>query len=230
MVEFGSQRHQAMMDYVGNMVNAGQDTMLINFLSSQGTAHSKRLLYGFYLNHGHYTDAAAVLRDLSSSSAVADQHFVAAQQINLSYYQSPGEFVLDSVGEQLLLNIAFSEHSDRAWARSMLIFHAGYEFYPMEMASPRSSNMEQNLIHKTPVWTLYPNPVNDLLYFNLSSDIANAPVTVTMFDMLGRTAVREVRSGGSFSISTSLLDEGMYIARLQISGGSLDHYYISVKH
>lgn len=230
MVEYGSQRHQAMMDYVGNMANAGQDSMLINFLSNQGTAHSKRLLYGFYLNQGNYTDAAAVLSDLSSSISVADQHFVAAQQINLSYYQSPGQFVLDSVGEQLLLNIAFSEHSDRAWARSMLIFHAGYEFYPEEIASPRSSNKEQNLIHKTPVWNLYPNPVNDLLYFNSSLDIANTPVTVTMFDMLGRTVLREVKSGGSFSISASLLVDGIYIAQLQISGGSLDHYYISVKH
>ncbi|MEZ5031097.1 MAG: right-handed parallel beta-helix repeat-containing protein [Saprospiraceae bacterium] len=230
MVEYGSLRHQALVDQTGIYANNGQDSLVISLLESEATPYAQRLLYGFYLNREQYTNAASVLTALASSTAIEDQHFVAAQQVNLAFYQSPGTFVLDSIQEQLLLDIANEEHEDRAWARAMLIYHTSMEFYPDFPAILRSSNAgvpEKDISEH--IWKVYPNPASDLL--QLSSDRVGDfdPVEIKLMDMLGRQVVVEKVRGNEIAISTSHVSDGVYILNIHTAQSGVEQHAVIIR-
>jgi hypothetical protein len=228
MVEYSSQRHQALIDQVGNYANNGQDSLAIDLLLAEGTPYALRLMYGLHLNRERYSEANSVLTILSSSTDATDQDFVSVQQINLLFYQSPGTFVLDSIQEQLLSDIANKEHGDRAWARSMLTYLTGLEFYPEFIATPRSSkngSIQNDLSILT--WKVFPNPTSDLLQLSTAQVADGDKVQIQMFDVMGRQVLTQIGSGKEIAVSTAHLNEGIYMLTIKtVSSGPEQHSII----
>lgn len=228
MVEYSSQRHQALIDQVGNYANNVQDSLAIELLLAEGTPYALRLMYGLHLNRERYSEANSVLTILSSSTDATDQDFVSVQQINLLFYQSPGTFVLDSIQEQLLSDIANKEHGDRAWARSMLTYLTGLEFYPEFIATPRSSNngsIQNDLSLLT--WKVFPNPTSDLLQLSTAQVADGDKVQIQMFDVMGRQVLTQIGSGKEIAVSTAHLNEGIYMLTIKtVSSGPEQHSII----
>ena len=73
---------------------------------------------------------------------------------------------------------------------------------------------------ETPVLTVYPNPVSDVLFLQLDIEVLDN-VTYSLTDLNGRTIIREQLNGSTAQIDVSTLASGTYIVKVQDQKNSL---------
>lgn len=76
-------------------------------------------------------------------------------------------------------------------------------------------------------FTVYPNPVNDQLFFSYTSNANLEKTTVEIFDLLGKKVLQrnlEVSNSNTSSVNITELPSGVYMVRLQ-----LDDTYLTKK-
>jgi hypothetical protein len=230
VVEYGSLRQDALFHQIGYYANNQQDSLLIDLLVQENTAYAQKLLYGYYLRSDRFAEADSVLMDMLESTSAEDQQFATIQQINLIFYQSPGTFVLDSVQTQQLWNAVESEYGDRAWARSMLTYHLGAEFYPEVIAEPRSAEGVSDQHQPVNQWRVYPNPMKEALFVEFMDNKLEGIIRIEVMDILGR--IVHVQKGGGIrnTLEVGMLNAGAYIIAIYLDGASTEFHKVLIQH
>ena len=181
--------------------------------------HNAQVAIGKKLGSRNWTEAATLI-DNYPVVTQDDNLFVEIQRINLDRLRNEGNYELPYEDYNKLRNAALSSSSMNAYAKSLLLLLKGERFYPNipEINTARGRNLaaDRKDISKENNISLTPNPATDYLKltFNKKS-IKNG--TFMLIDLFGKVLHTEpITTLGfdEYSIDTSKLPEGLYIAKL----------------
>jgi len=176
--------------------------------------------------------AANALLQSFPQSTTDDQYFVQVQTINTARLADP-EFVLSSVQEAMLQNIAELPTVEAGYAQSLLGLLKGQMFMPRvpDLGGERN-NLTSIRLGAQEVLQVSPNPVSHLLQVQVSAPLDQSiSRTLELRALATGNLVRSVRvqDGSAIFISVQDLPSGLYLLILQDQGVVIERKKIAIQ-
>jgi len=190
-----------------------------------------------YMQHGTY-NGETILQSATVDTMLTYQHNLLGQGIFFYQYLSNGDTLWGHTGGDPGVSTAmfFSMRKQiggivfcNGWGtyadNMQTIFDEVYKYGLTVTPAPTDTfpachfnSASVSVINATPFTVnAYPNPTTDVLHLEISGQLLNTPVKVTVTNMLGAVVESNVYSGTSLSLSTASLPAGVYVLRVDNS-------------
>ena len=167
--------------------------------------------YKFELPAGYSYRVNARVHDLTSSGN--GNSYTADVIFNISYNGSAWIPAVDSIAPEKEMEnggpIVFKVRSKNSSIVGT---------YLLETEIVRSANSGVNEQSGDQLYTIYPNPVTDVLYCEVNKDKVMDGAVFQILDIFGRIVKQEIVTAGGFVSDVSSLDSGLYFVRFVFDG------------
>lgn len=204
--------------FIRDAINNGNVPTTETILDEEGTVDANRLKYGLRVQLNDYAGAHSILNTLPSVTQ-DEQWFKSVQEINLERLQNPLTFTLSASQDSLLNEVAYSQSSERGYARALLSFLKGIQFSPdfevpqrNRSSGPNPPNRVKKVLDTV---SIHPNPANGQVEVVIS-EVQNGATTVTLSGLNGEV-VRTFQFDGAdrYNIPLDGLPSGMYFLQIK---------------
>lgn len=205
--------------FVRDAINNGNVSVTETILAEEGTDNANRLRYGLRVQLNDYAGAHSILNTLPSLTQ-DEQWFKSVQEINLERLQNPLNFILSASQDSLLNEVAFSQSSERSYARALLSFLKGTQFSPDFEVPQRNRSSRPNppsLIKKDlNKVSIHPNPANSHVEVVLA-DVQAKPTDIIISGFSGKILRTFHFDNGAerYNIPLEGLPAGMYFLQIK---------------
>ena len=205
----------------------------VQVLESIDTDAAKRLLLGYDLQQGDYAALAQRLSQLPETT-LNQQYFKQLTTLNSELKQSNRSIFQLNTTEKALLHTIANSDTQTAFDAQAILFVTQGEEYPLalpELPDFFSPELIQSFANfavtfktddqqqHTQVGKVYPNPSNDIVYFDYTGD---EQLSLSLYNINGTLMQKNALTPkGTLSINTSGWQTGIYYYTIQQANGSI---------
>ncbi len=208
--------------FIRDAISSGKGSMAQAILNEENTTESKRLLYGLKIQLNDYAGAQSLLYTLPNKSQ-GEQWFRDVQEINLERLKNSATFKLSDNQNELLQKVAKSKSSERGYARALLSFLKGQQFYPdIELPKQKSMTLDLPIIpadkENNFSVTVHPNPSDGQVEVILKGEeIKDGEISIISMNGVVMKSLH-LQASNRQTIQLSDLANGIYFLRITSSG------------